>query len=306
VHCALPHHPIHHPLASESGARRYCARTFTGAEIARIRELIAARPDATRAELSRIVCHEFSWMRPDGRSKEMSCRVAMLRMQRDGLLQLPPPRNGNNNGKPYRRRTPQSEPGAPIRATSPRHLGPLTLQAVTDRRDSHLHNEFLARYHYLGYQPLPGDQLRYFVHAGDRLVALLGFGAAAWTTRPRDRFIGWNPSQRQQHLHRVVNNARFLILPWVECRNLASAILARAARTVPGDWATLYGYRPVLFETFVEQPRFRGIAYQAANWTCVGTTEGRGKLDVHHQHGLPKKSVWVYPLDRRFRQVLCQ
>ena len=293
-------------MAAESGARRYCARHFSAAEIARIRELIAARPDATRAELSRIVCTELGWMRADGGSKAMSCRVAMLRMHRDGLIELPPPRNGNNNGKPYQRRTPQGEPGTPICATSPRHLGPLTLHAVTGRRDSHLHNEYLDRYHYLGYQPLPGAQLRYFVHAGDRLVALLGFGAAAWTTRPRDRFIGWTPSQRQQHLHRVVNNARFLILPWVECKNLASAILARAARTVPGDWEAHYGYRPVLFETFVEQPRFRGIAYQAANWICVGTTQGRGKLDVHHQHRLPKKRVWVYPLERRFRQALCQ
>ena len=291
---------------AEPGARRYCARHFSAAEIARIRELIAARPDATRAELSRIVCAELDWMRPDGGSKAMSCRVAMLRMQRDGLIELPPPRNGNNNGKPYQRRTPQGEPGAPIRATSPRHLGPLTLHAVTGRRDSHRHNEYLDRYHYLGYQPLPGAQLRYFVQAGDRLVALLGFGAAAWTTRPRDHFIGWTPSQRQQRLHRVVNNARFLILPWVECKNLASAILARAARSVPGDWEAHYGYRPVLFETFVEQPRFRGIAYQAANWICVGTTQGRGKLDVHHQHRLPKKSVWVYPLDHRFRQALCQ
>lgn len=293
-------------MTLEPGARRYCARTFSTAEIARIRALIAAHPEATRAELSRRVCTELRWLRPDGRSKEMSCRVAMLRMQRDGLLQLPPPRNGNHNGKPYRRRSLQGEPGPPIRATSPRHLGPLTLQRVVERRDSHRHNAYLERYHYLGYRPLPGAQLRYFVHAGDQLVALLGFGAAAWKTQPRDRFIGWTSSQRQQHLHRVVNNARFLILPWVECPNLASAVLARAARTVDSDWQAHYGYRPVLLETFVEQPRFRGTAYQAANWICVGTTAGRGKLDVHHQQRLPKKSVWLYPLDPQFRQVLCQ
>lgn len=133
-----------------------------------------------------------------------------------------------------------------------RHLAPLTWYRVTERCDSHRHNAYLDRYPYLGYQPLPGAQLRYFIRAGDRLVALLSFGAAAWKTRPRDHFIGWTPSQRQQHLHRVVNNARFLILPWVECRNLASAILARAVRTVPDDGETHYGYRSVLFETFVE------------------------------------------------------
>lgn len=292
-------------MAGEPGVRRYCGRTFSAAEIEQIRELIAARPDARRAELSRIVCTEFSWLRLDGRTKDMSCRVAMLRMHRDGLIELPPPRGTNNNGKPYRRRTPQAEPGPPIDATSPRALGALQLERVTDRKTSHLHNEYLERYHYLGYQPLPGAQLRYFVRAGDRIVALLGFGAAAWKTRPRDQFIGWTPQQRERQLHRVVNNARFLILPWVRCPNLASAILGRAARRIAQDWQTQYGYRPVLLETFVEHPRFRGSVYQAANWIRLGETAGRGKLDVHHLDLLPKKSVWIYPLERNFSQALC-
>lgn len=292
-------------MEAEPGARRYCGRTFNAAEIERIRELIAARPEVRRAELSRIVCTEFSWLRPDGRTKDMSCRVAMLRMHRDGLIELPPPRGTNNNGKPYRRRTPQAEPGLPIDVTSPRALGGLQLEPVTDRNTSHLHNEYLERYHYLGYQPLPGAQLRYVVRAGERIVALLGFGAAAWKTRPRDQFIGWTPQQREQQLHRVVNNARFLILPWVRCPNLASAILGRAARRIAEDWHTQYGYRPVLLETFVEHPRFRGNVYRAANWTRLGETAGRGKLDVHHLDLLPKKSVWIYPLERNFRQALC-
>lgn len=148
--------------------------------------------------------------------------------------------------------------------------------------------------------------MRYFVRAGGRLVALLSFAAAAWKTQPRDHYIGWTPSQRQAHLHRVVNNARFLILPWIECKNLASSILARAAREIAADWQFQYGYRPLLLETFVEQSRFRGTAYQAANWLCLGQTTGRGKLDVHHQALLPIKTVWVYPLDRNFRRVLCE
>lgn len=293
-------------MAAEAGSRRYCGRVFSGAELAQIRALIAAHPSATRAALSRMVCTHLGWNRADGRPKDMSCRVAMLRMHRDDLLRLPPPRNANNNGKPYLRRTQQATPQTPIRVASPRELGALELQPVTLRDASHLHNEYLERYHYLGYQPLPGAQLRYFVRAAGRIVALLSFGAAAWKTQPRDRFIGWTPSQRQQHLHRVVNNARFLILPWVECKNLASSILARAAHRIPQDWQLHYGYRPVLLETFVEQSRFRGIAYQAANWICLGATAGRGKLDVHHRALLPKKTVWVYPLERNFRQVLCQ
>jgi hypothetical protein len=292
-------------MAPEAAPARYCGRPFSTAELDQIRRLIAAHPAASRAQLSRMVCGELDWKREDGRLKEMSCRVAMLRMQTDGLLQLPPPRNGNHNGKPWHRRTALAEPDAPLRADGPRSLGTLQLQRVSHRAESQLHNEYIDRYHYLGYQPLPGAQLRYFVRAGGRLVALLSFGAAAWKTQPRDHYIGWTPAQRQENLHRVVNNARFLILPWIECKNLASSILARAARQIAADWQLQYGYRPLLLETFVEQERFRGTAYQAANWLCLGQTTGRGKLDVHHQALLPIKTVWVYPLDRHFRPVLC-
>ena len=284
---------------------RYCGRDFASADIHGIRQIIEAHPTATRARLSRLVCEQLDWRRDDGRLKDMSCRVAMLRMQDDRVLHLPPPRNGNNNGKPYRRRTRQAEPAALLEAASPTALGALHLQVVTDRHDSHLHNELIDRYHYLGYQPLPGAQLRYFVRANRRIVALLGFGAAAWKTQPRDLFIGWTPEQRQQRLHLVTNNARFLILPWVRCKNLASAILGMAARRLPQDWNLRYGYSPVLLETFVELPRFRGTCYRAANWSLLGTTKGRGKLDLYNQALLPKKAVWVYPLVKNFRRVLC-
>jgi hypothetical protein len=284
---------------------RYCGREFSAADLCSIRELIVQRPTATRALLSRLVCEQLGWRRGDGRLKDMSCRVAMLRMQDDGLLQLPPPRNGNNNGKPYLRRTQLAEPAPPLQAASPKRLGDLQLQLVTDRHDSHLHNEFLERYHYLGYQPLPGAQLRYFARAEGRIVALLGFGAAAWKTQPRDLFIGWTAQQRQARLHLVLNNARFLILPWVRCKNLASCILGMTARRIASDWQLHYGYSPVLLETFVEKPRFRGTCYAAANWRLLGETRGRGKLDVRHEASLPKKAVWVQPLRKNFREALC-
>ncbi len=284
---------------------RNCGREFPAADLASIRQLIADHPTATRARLSRLVCEQLDWRRDDGRLKDMSCRVAMLRMQDGGFLQLPPPRNGNNNGKPYLRRTLLAEPGTPLLAASPKELGDLQLQLVTDRHDSHLHNEYLERYHYLGYQPLPGAQLRYFVRATARIVALLGFGAAAWKIQPRDRYIGWTAEQRQARLHLLINNARFLILPWVRCKNLGSCILGRAARRIAQDWQLHYGYRPVLLETFVELPRFRGTCYRAANWSLLGETQGRGKLDVHNRASLAKKAIWVYPLLKDFRKVLC-
>ena len=281
---------------------RYCGRDFRGSEMVAVRTLIADHPTANRARLSRLLCDVLDWRRPDGRLKDMSCRVAMLRMQNDGLIQLPPPQNGNNNGKPYRRRTPQAAPELFPKVGSVGDLVDLNLELVTGRKQSHLWNEYIDRYHYLGYQPLPGAQLRYFARTGDQVIALFGFGAAAWTTAPRDRFIGWTSEQRQRQLELVVNNARFLILPWVHCRNLATKLLGMATRTLADDWQQRYKYRPVLLETFVETPRFRGTCYKAANWIYLGETQGRGKLD---REKLPIKAIWVYPLVKHFRRQLC-
>jgi hypothetical protein len=283
----------------------YCGRDFSAGDIQRIQELIAARPEDNRATLSRAVCTLLDWRRHNSDLKEMSCRVAMLRMQKDGLLQLPPPRNGNANGRAYQRRTDATNPDMRPLPTSVGSLATLRLELVRDRKSSHLWNEYIDRYHYLGYQPLPGAQLRYVARTDDRILALLGFGAAAWKTAPRDLFIGWSTQQRTHHLHRVVNNARFLILPWVRCQNLASRLLALAERQLPVDWHQAYGYRPVMLETFVEIPRFLGTCYKAANWHLVGETTGRGKLDVDHSARLPKKAIWIRPLTVNFRRILC-
>jgi hypothetical protein len=151
----------------------------------------------------------------------------------------------------------------------------------------------------------PGAQLRYLVYCTQQQpIALLGFGAAAWMCAPRDRYIGWSHEQRRQHLHLIVNNARFLILPWVRSKHLASMILAQAARMLPADWQEVYGYRPVLLETFVETPRFKGTCYKAANWTYLGHTKGRGKLGPAGKQSVPIKDLWVCPLNRCFRESL--
>jgi len=284
---------------------QYCGRDFSDGELETIRRLIAQNPGASRAWLSREACEQLQWRGARGRLKEMSCRVAMLRMQKDGLIQLPPPRNGNANGRPYRRRTPQAQPEVGPLGASAEALVNLHLDLVDHPKTSHLWNDYIDRYHYLGYAPLPGAQLRYVATAGATVLALMGFGAAAWKVAPRDRFIGWTPPQRQSRLHLVVNNARFLILPWVQCKNLASRLLSMAARRLAEDWQTRYGYRPVLLETFVQTPRFRGTSYKAANWIYLGQTQGKGKLDVDHAARLPIKSVWVYPLLKDFRRTLC-
>ncbi|OGV62515.1 MAG: hypothetical protein A3K19_17895 [Lentisphaerae bacterium RIFOXYB12_FULL_65_16] len=282
---------------------KYCGREFTDAELAGIRQLLAEDPMMTRWALSRLVCETLGWRKPDGGLKDMSCRVALLRMQDDGLVLLPPPRRKNGNGKRHVHRTQQADPQPPL-STPVDEFVDLRLELVADKRDSLLWNEYIDRYHYLGYQPLPGAQLRYFAHAEGRILALLGFGAAAWKTAPRDTFIGWTREKRASRLHLVVNNARFLVLPWVTSKNLASKLLGLAARRLPADWHLRYGYRPVILETFIEKQRFSGTCYKAANWLCLGDTQGRGKLDSDRLHALPIKSVWVYPLSHRFRASL--
>ena len=286
-------------------SRIYCGRTFTRAQIDLIRTLIAAHPDLNRAQFARLVCAALPWAGADGRSKQMSCRVALLRMQADGLIALPPPRNGNGNARPYARRTPGAEPDLFGLDGTADAVVDLRIAPVLSRQQSHLWNEYVDRYHYLRYQPLGGAQLRYFAWSEHRPLALLGFAAAAWTVRARDRFIGWTPAQRQARLHLLVNNSRFLILPWIRCRNLASRVLAMTTRRLAEDWQQRYGYRPVLLETFVESPRFTGTCYKAANWICVGETAGRGKRDVQHQRTLPTKLVWLHPLTPDFRNALC-
>jgi hypothetical protein len=278
-----------------------------------IRRIIAKDLAQTRWAISQRVCEALGWRKPNGGLKEMSCRVALLRMQADGSVCLPAPRRRNGNGKGYRRRTVQGEPAQPVR-TPACDLRDLQLVAVSGGPDSRLWNEYIERYHYLGYRRLPGAQLRYFAQAGGSTLAVLGFGAAAWKTAPRDRFIGWSHEQRERGLRFVVNtpsgvskghNARFLILPWVTSRHLASKLLGMAARRLPGDWLVRYGYRPVLLETFVEKQRFAGTCYRAANWIELGDTQGRGKLDTHTLRAQPVRSVWVLPLAKDFRRVLC-
>jgi hypothetical protein len=280
---------------------RYCGRDFSEEELTWLRGLIAERPELSRRELSLRFCQETHWLKPDGGLKEMSCRVAMLRMAADGLLTLPVPRQ--KHIKPYKNpRSLLALEQSPITGKAGEFN--LVLEVVT-RQTGPVWNEFIDRYHYLGFKTLPGAQLRYFVKADGRILALLGFGAAAWKTAPRDAYIGWDRLTRRKNLHLIVNNARFLILPWVHSKNLASRILALAGREIADDWQERYHYRPVLLETFVEKERFQGTCYQAANWQSVGDTRGKGKLG-QREGEVPLKSVWLYPLCKDFRRQLLQ
>ena len=283
----------------------YCARDFSPDDIQTIRDLIGQNPKLQRSALSRKLCQLWRWTKPNGELKDMTCRVALLRMQADGLIELPPSRIGVVRRRAHFPSTGASDAQTPI--CQPVHeLPSVTLQVVTGKATSLLWNEYMARYHYLGYTPMSGAQLRYNVFAGAQLVACISFGASAWKLKDRERFIGWSEAHRARNLQLVVNNARFLVLPWVQSKGLASKILSRVARQLPQDWLQRYGYSPVLLETFVEFERHKGTCYKAANWIRVGRTSGRGKKSTSNKALIPLKDIWLYPLRKNFAAILLQ
>ena len=284
---------------------RYHGRDFTTGEMRLLRQSIAQRPARHRAQLSREFCERIGWRRPDGGLKDMAARVAMLAMHRDGWIVLPPPRRRLYPPKPANpqlSQPPLLPPPTALKDAQPLNLTPISAR---DRKAGDHWNAGIAAHHYLGYAPHAGAQMRYtvFDRHGNPL-ALLGFAAAAWQLAPRDRFIGWSPQTRQRHLGRIVNNSRLLVLPWVRMPNLVSHLFKRLARQLPHDWHDRYRINPVLIETFVETPRFTGTVYQASGWIHVGTTQGRGRQDIQRQYAVPKKHIWLKPLNKNWQRLL--
>jgi hypothetical protein len=234
----------------------------------------------------------------------MACRVALLQMEKDGLLTLPPVaksyRHQLTNARPIYRDI-KLPPLEPIRGSVRDFMIEI---ALVEKNESTLWNTYIDRYHYLGFTKLGGAQLRYIVRGNSSLLGFFGFSAAAWKVKPRDEFIGWAREQKERNLHLVVNNSRFLILPSVQIPHLASHLLGRIAKRLPEDWYCKYKYKPLLMETFVQKDKFNGTCYRAANWILLGDTKGRGKFDGTHQNAAPIKSIWVYPLAKNFADCL--
>jgi hypothetical protein len=283
---------------------KYCGRVFSESELTCIRAFIDEDTSRNRTDISRIACEQLSWYRPDGIPKTASMSQVLVKMEADGLICLPPIQSVHSTRvKPIERtaRTAEQEDIVISAGKLPR----LHVEIAATREEKSLWNEYIDRYHYLGYTPLPGAQLKYCVYSQEDLLALLGFGASAWRVAPRDWYIGWSDERREENLHLVVNNARFLILPWVYSKNLASMVLSMVTKRISEDWQRQYKYKPVLLETFVEKNRFSGSCYKAANWKLVGTTKGRGKNDRFNEARLPQKDIYMYPLYKDFKIMLC-
>jgi len=273
--------------------------------------LLADFPGLSQTELAATVCEVLEWLRPNGKPKIVECLHFLQDLDAEGLIQLPAARKGRPKGSQTRVQRTAAGSGreeTPLQ-TALAEVAPLNLARIDRSADLQLWKELVDRHHYLGFKVPFGAQLRYFVTAParqDRILACLQFSSAAWRLKERDRWIGWSDAQRKANLQRVIQNSRFLILPWVQIPHLASHALALALKRIADDWEAQYHQQPLLVETFVDAERFEGTCYRAANWICLGQTQGRGRMDRHTRKAEPVKTIWVYPLVRGVQRRLCQ
>jgi hypothetical protein len=282
-------------------------REFSAAVLERIDTLVRASPELRLTRLAREVCQWLNWKQPNGEWREASCRVALRRLEQLGVLELPTPRRLIVLPQQAVEPTPAWGPWPAIEGDL-ETLRAIELVRVEDARspEAQLWKEMIASYHYCGSRPLVGAQLRYLIRCESGWLGALGFSAAAWRLHDRDHWIGWSERARAVHLQEVVANSRFLLLPWVKVSHLASKVLALASRQLPEDWQVVYSYRPLLLETFVEEDRFAGTCYRAANWQLIGHTKGRGRQDRDRTEKVPVKAIFVYPLDADWQRQLCR
>lgn len=285
----------------------FCGQAVTEDQVEEIVEIVELFPKLSRTELANTVCELLSWKRPTGKLKAVECRDFLESLDGSGVIRLPASREQYR--KKSRLSVQRTQQGKAQEALSAplKELKPLFLSRVETREQRSLWYEYIDRHHYLGYQQPFGAQLRYFIRSGraDAPLGCLQFSSPAWAMAERDRWIGWSQEQRGRNLQKVINNSRFLIFPWVHVKNLASSVLALAARTVSNDWKSAYGLQPVLLETLVDTKRFKGTCYRAANWRHIGKTTGRGRMDRENKrHGMAVKDIYVYPLTSGFRQDL--
>jgi hypothetical protein len=289
-------------LKEEDFPRSLRNRVFTWSDILSIREVVDALRVTSRAAISREVCRRLSWYRPNGQLKDAACRYVLLKLHHSEIITLPKPKR-NPFAEKKQTTTSRTNPQPEIRSGAG-SLGPLKIELVTERRQLNLWKEYIHRYHYLGDKVIVGPQLKYLISCSQGTIACIGFGGAAWKVQPRDQWIGWTLEQRLKNLPLIINNVRFLILPWVKSKNLASMILAKISKGVAADWYKNYGYNPVLLETFVEKERFEGTCYKAANWAYVGDTKGRGKMDRFSKYPNAIKCIFIYPLKKNTKEIL--
>lgn len=281
-------------------------RQIRSADVAFLRELIAQNPGLSRRRLSVKVCEVWQWVQPNGQPRDMICRGLMLALHRAGHIQLPPKRRSPiNNAIAHRRVAAVARCDTTPIEGSLASLGPLEIRLVRRAQGESLCNYLVSQYHYLGFSRPVGEHLKYLVLWADRPLACLTWNSGPLKLTLRDEFVGAPRKAYAHNLHLIAYNSRYLIAPWVKVPHLASHLLGRIARRISADWQALYQHPIHLLESFVDIQRFGGTCYRAANWKCAGRSEGRGtKSKTGARTSI--KELWVYPLDRHFRERLLQ
>lgn len=279
-------------------------RNIAPEDIELIKKLIEDNPSWGRTRLSKQLCILWNFKSANGSLKDMACRNLLLKLQKQKLLTLPVPKKKANNDKRNSSTRLVLHSSLPISA-SLKDLSPIQIKPVEDRDELDLFKCFLSAYHYLGFSGTVGENLKYMAYdRQDRPLACLLFGSSAWACGPRDDFIGWDRKKRGKNLSLTTNNTRFLVLPWVSVKYLASHILSKVCQRIKDDWQSKYGHPLYLLETFVERDRFVGTCYKASNWIRAGETKGRSRNDIYNTMKVPIKDIYLYPLTKKFRKVL--
>lgn len=291
---------------SEGGSIFQCGREITREQLSEILETVGLFPSLSRKELTATICEHLGWVTLTGNNKLDACTKLLEKLESKGLIGLPTKQEQYRRNRSQRpiTLTSRTERRADITGNL-KDIGQVRVEAVSDNEATGLWNEYVSRYHYLGYKQPFGYFLRYFVESEQGLLGCILFAGAAKALGVRDRWIGWREKHRLRNLAWVINNSRFLIFPWVGVKNLASHLLGQVTRRIKDDWQQRWGYSPVLMETFIDPDHFAGSCYKAANWQYLGMTTGEGLVRKGKRYRTSPKMIFVKPLAKDFRSLLC-
>jgi hypothetical protein len=284
----------------------YRQRMVTDTDVLFIRQLIAEHPQASRRQLSYLLCKAWNWVQANGALRDMVCRGLMLQLHREGRIELPPVRQRPHNPLLERKKPPMVEVDTRPLQGRLAEIRPLEFRSVRRTPEEPLFNSLLEQYHYLSYKQPVGEHLKFLIYAGPRPVACFAWSSSAHYLGCRDRFLGWSDEARRKNIHLLAYNPRFLIVPWVAIPFLASHLLARMTRMLSAEWERVYDHPIYFVETFIDPERYRGTCYRAANWMVVGRTTGRGKNAWSKKPTRSIKEVLGYALAPRFREMLAE
>lgn len=286
-----------------SKAQTISGRRFSKKDLLLIQETVELFPNISRTEIAKTICEHLSWVTSKGNNKINSCKKVLEKLEVHGFIQLPPKQVRKKRVLKKVQCTDNSAPGPQIECSLD-DLSPIELRLVKDKNEVALWNEYVERYHYLGYKHPIGDTLRYFIVSKptDQLLGCIMFSSAVWALADREKWIGWSTKDREKRLKFVINNNRFLIFPWIKVENLASKALSMAIKRIRKDWKQEFKFQPVLIETFVDPNHYLGTCYQASNWQNIGKTSGKSRNNKDED--ISRKMIFVYELNPNFKAIL--